>query len=71
MGWRPRQPDVAGAERAVISDWVRSSRLYLEFSCRKPVGRAVPSLRRTSTASSKGSAAGDASMSSVRSMRGV
>ena len=36
-----------------------------------PVSRAVPSLRRTSTASIKGSAAGDASMSSVRSIRGV
>ena len=35
------------------------------------VGCAGTLLRRTSTASSKGLATGDASMSSVRSMRGV
>ena len=41
---------------------MRSSRLHFEFGRKKPVGRAVPSLRRTPTASSKGSAAGDASI---------
>ena len=39
---------------------MRSSRLHFEFGRRKPVGRALPSLHRTPTASSKGSAAGDA-----------
>ncbi len=36
------------------SAWARSRRLHFEFGRRKPVGRAVPSLRRTSTASSRG-----------------
>ena len=35
------------------SVWARSRRLHFEFGLRKPVGRAVPLLRRTSTASSK------------------
>ena len=51
---RPRQPDVAGAERIA-----------------QVVGCAVESSRRTSTASSKGLAADDALMSSVRSAVGA
>ena len=80
---RARQPDVAGAERvpqveqhrrlpeAVIGLGAQQPGSTSNSAAGSPVGRAVPSVRRTPTASSKGSAAGDASMSSVRSIRGV
>ena len=70
------QPDVADAEGVAQVEQHRrlpeaehrpgraAGRLHFEFGPRKPVGRAVPSLRRTSTASSKGWATGDARSSS-------
>ena len=79
---RARQPDRAGAERVPqVEQHRRLPEAVIGLGTQQPAplrirpqeaGRPrLPSLRRTSTASSKGSAAGDASMSSVRSIRGV